>query len=86
MLFYTNNICESMNRTLNSKYIGGCKTYYAFKNCILDIIDFYTNKQVIYQERNISITRSLAFYVKNRLIIDIIKHETLKKIKSEYKK
>ena len=84
-MFFTNKICESMNRTLNSKYIGGCKTFYSFKNCILEIIDFYTNKQEIYQERNVSITRSLEYYIKNKIIIDLIEHDTLKEIKKEYK-
>ena len=34
MLFYTNNIYKSMNRTLNMKFVGGYKTFYNFKNCI----------------------------------------------------
>lgn len=66
MFFFTNNICESMNRTLNIKYIGGCKTFYAFNNCIFD---FYSNKHDIYQEKNVSITRSLEYYLKNKLIL-----------------
>ena len=85
MLFFTNNICESMNRTLNSKYIVGCKTFYSFKNSILDIIDFYTNKIDVYQERNVSITRSLEYYVKIKLIINLINNDSLKAIKKEYK-
>ena len=32
--FYTNNICESFNKTLNTKYIGGVKTFYHFKNAL----------------------------------------------------
>ena len=80
MLFFTNNICESMNRTFNSKYIGGCKTFYSFKNSILDIIDFYTNKIDVYQERNVSISISLEYYVKNKLIINLIDGESLKAI------
>ena len=28
--FYTNNITEAFNRTLNSKYVGGEKTFYHF--------------------------------------------------------
>ena len=31
IIFFTNNICESFNRTLNKKYIGYCKTMYNFK-------------------------------------------------------
>ena len=74
-----------MNRTLNSKFVGGCKTYFTFKNCILEIIEFYSKKINNYQERNVSITRSLAHYVKNNLIIDLIEHDSLKKIKADYK-
>ena len=85
MLFYTNNICESLNRTLNKKYIGGCKTLYNFKNCLLDVINLYNNSK-IYQEKNVSISRSLEHYVKTKLIFDLIKHEDLKLIKEEYKK
>ena len=85
MLFFNNNICESMYRTLNSKYIGGCKTFYSFKNIILDIIDFYTNKIDVYQERNVSVSRSLEYYVKNKLIINLIDNYSLKAIKNEYK-
>ena len=44
ILFYTNNICESMNRTLNMKFVGGCKTFYNFKNCVIDIIEMYEKK------------------------------------------
>ena len=86
ILFYTNNICESMNRTINMKFIGGCKTFFNFKNCILDIIDMYNMNTKVYQEINGSITRSLEYYVKKALVINLIKHEDLKKIKFEYKK
>ena len=86
ILFYTNNICESMNRTLNMKFIGGCKTFFNFKNCIKDIIDMYEKNNKVYQEINGSITRALEYYVKKTLVITLIKNEDLKKIKMEYKK
>lgn len=41
IIFYTNNICESFNSTLNKKYIRYCKTMYNFKMCIYDIIKIY---------------------------------------------
>lgn len=44
MLFFTNNICESMNRALNSKLIWGCKIFLTFKFCKLDIIELYSKK------------------------------------------
>ena len=68
IMFYTNNICESINRTLNSKFVGGCKTFYNFKNSIIDIIDLYKNNTRIYQEKNVSISRSLDYYVKKTLV------------------
>ena len=61
-----------MNHTLNSKFMGGCKTFYNFKKYINNIIDFYTNKMKIYQETNISVIRSLEFYVKHILVINLI--------------
>ena len=33
--FFTNNICESSNRTLNMNYKGSCKTLMAFENAII---------------------------------------------------
>jgi hypothetical protein len=44
ILFYTNNIVESYNRTLNKKYIGYCKTIFNFKNAIKDVIYLYNSK------------------------------------------
>ena len=43
IIFYTNNICESFNRTLNKKYIGYCKTMFNFKMCLYDILQIYEN-------------------------------------------
>ena len=34
IIFFTNNICESFNMTLNKKYIGYCKAMYYFKKSI----------------------------------------------------
>ena len=51
MLFFTNNICESLNRSLARPFI-------LLKNCITDILDLYNNNK-IYKEKNISVTRSL---------------------------
>lgn len=85
MLFYTNNICQSLNLTLNKKYIRGCKILYNFNNCLSDVINLYNNSK-IYQEKNISITRSLEHYIKKKLILDLIKHDDFKIIKKNYKK
>ena len=37
--FFTNNICESTNRTLNMNYQGVHKSLYAFENAILKLIE-----------------------------------------------
>ena len=42
--FYTNNITESFNKQLNTKYIGGAKTFFLFKTALFEIIDLYKNK------------------------------------------
>ena len=41
IMFYKYNICESMNITLDMKFLGGCKAVFNFKNCIIDIIYIY---------------------------------------------
>jgi len=51
IIFYSNNIWENCNRTLNSKFIGSCKTMYHFKLALLELISLYNNKGV-YQEKN----------------------------------
>ena len=84
ILFYTNNITESFNRTLNKKYIGFCRTMFNFNNAIIDTINLYKMHN-IYQERKLSITRALEHYVKNNVSFDIISFKELKKIKLSYK-
>lgn len=53
IIFYSNNICESCNRTLNSKFIGSSKTMYHFKLVLSELISLYNNKGV-YQEKKLS--------------------------------
>lgn len=84
MLFFTNNIYESLNRSLNAKYIDGGKTLYSFKNSIIDLLDLYNNNK-IYQEKNKSVIKSLEHYVKQKIIFDLISNNDLKKIKDNYK-
>jgi len=67
-----------MNRTLNMKFVGGWKTFYNFKTCITDVINLYNDRKP-YQEINISITRALEYYVKNKLVITLFSHQDLKK-------
>ena len=45
----------------------------------MGIIDLSNNKTIVYQKTNLSIIRSLEYYVKNTLIITLISNEDLKK-------
>ena len=38
LYFFTNNICESTNRTLNMNYKGACKSLLGFENAIKELI------------------------------------------------
>ena len=42
--FFTNNVCESLNRTINSFYKYSRKTFNSFELCIKKIIDHYDNR------------------------------------------
>ena len=53
---------EGYNRTLNLRFVGSCKSILNFEKCIKQVIQIYDNRS-IYQERNISITRALQYYV-----------------------
>mgnify|MGYP002624394402 CR=1 FL=1 len=85
IIFYTNNIVESCNRTLNSKFIRICKTLYHFKKAIRDLIDIY-DKHPVYQEKKLCITRALEHYVKRNEIINLITHNDFELLKESYKK
>ena len=71
IMFFTNNFCERYNRTLNLKFISGCKSIYNFERSLKEFITLYNNMP-LYQEGNISITRSLQYYAQNNNIIDLI--------------
>lgn len=53
--FFTNNACESLNRTINSFIKFSRKTFYNFERCIKKIINLY-DEHNDYIEKNISIT------------------------------
>ena len=59
----TNNICESNNKYLISKYHGVCKTFLNFQYAIYELIDYYDKKQE-YKEHFGSITRSYLIKLK----------------------
>ena len=52
--FFTNNITESFNRTLNSFYIKSKKNFFNFQKCLNEIIDFYLTK-ANYKKKGISV-------------------------------
>ena len=58
--FFTNNICESTNRTLNMNYKGACKSILSFENAILSLIKLYENKKK-YVDFTFSVSRAIAF-------------------------
>ena len=84
IIFYTNNICESFNRSLNSQYIGKTKTFFHFKSAIKNLIEIYNVKN-IYQEKKLSTSRALAYYTKRNNIIHLINLKDMEKIKNSYK-
>ena len=57
---------------------------YNFKKSILDFIDIYT---IIceYKEKNISLTRALAHYLKNNNCFELTEYNDIKDIKKLYK-
>ena len=64
MIYYlTNNFCDSNNRALNLIYIGVCKSYYGFRNAILELFNIYKEKKP-YKEKYCSITGALDYYGK----------------------
>ena len=83
--FYTNNVCESLNRTINSFFKYSRKTFYNFESCIKKIIELYDDHND-YIEKNISITRVFAWYCRNYNINDLKKYDDIDEIISTYKK
>ena len=50
ILFFTNNIVETCNRSLNNHYIGNIKSFNNFKNSINDLIEIYSRTNRKYKE------------------------------------
>ena len=61
--FFTNNFSESMNRIFNSHIISNKKSFYAFKKCLLETLEYFKNKDE-YQEKGNQITKAIYLYVK----------------------
>ena len=81
--FYTNNVCESLNRTLNSFYKYSKKNFYSFELVIKKIIELYENHSE-YLEKNISTTRVLAWYCKSHNINELKNYSDYKDMIKEY--
>ena len=84
LYFFTNNVCESLNRTINSFYKFSQKTFMNFSLCIKKIISHYEN-HIDYIEKNISFTRILSCYYKCNNIKDLLNFKDFKNIIKEYK-
>ena len=83
--FFTNNIVESTNRTINLHHGGNIKSILSFKNCIIELLGIF-NKKKVYQNNKLSITRALAFYTnKDDFRIQIIDLNKFKYILLDYK-
>ena len=81
--FFTNNISESFNKAINSKFIKSKRNFYNFEKCIKEILDFYSNKED-YKEKNFSITRALFWYISYNNIEDLINIDEYKNIIKKY--
>ena len=64
LYFFTNNISESTNRIFNMHFISNRKSFYSFRKCLIETLDYF-NKKDEYRENKIQITRALYYYVKN---------------------
>ena len=83
IFFFTNNICESTNRSLNINYIGGCNSFLNFYKAITDLIFIFENKDS-YDENKLSITRAINYYVTKNKNIELITNNKLLEILKEY--
>ena len=83
-IFFTNNLLESTNRTININYVGISKSFYNFEHAIFELFKIFDTKKN-YQNPTISTSRAIAYYLKNNRIYDLIDHQKLISIKNTYK-
>lgn len=83
-LFFTNNIVETCNRSLNNHYIGNIKSFNNFRNSINDLIEIYSKTNRKYKENLFSVTKAIAYYAKNNKIKCLITYKDLIKIYEAY--
>lgn len=86
ILFFTNNIVESANRSINSFYICSIKNFSLFEKSTYDIIDLYEHKHKRYNQPKFSVTKAINYYVKNTNINKLIIFKDWYKINEEYAK
>ena len=86
LYFFTNNICESANRIFNMHFISSRKSFYSFRKCLLETLDYFTNKDE-YIEKGRQITRAFHKYVKEKYNHDrlpLITETDMKNILDDY--
>lgn len=83
-IFFTINLLESTNRTININYMGISKSFYNFKYAIFELFKIFDTKK-IYQNPTISTSRIIAYYLKNNRKYDLIDYQKLLSIKKTYK-
>ena len=81
--FFTNNVCESLNRTLNSFYKYSKKNFYNFQLSFQKLIEHYEH-HIDYIEKNVSITRILSWYCKTHDIKDLQHFDFFKEMAKSY--
>ena len=81
--FFTNNISESTNRTLNINYVGGCHSFFNFLKALSDLINIFENKET-YDENKLSITRAINYYISKIKDFNLITDEKIKDIMKDY--
>ena len=84
-IFFTNNLIETINRILNNKYKGICKTFYNFEYAKNELFKYFDNKS-LYKERNVSYTKALTYYARITNVTNLITKKELNKIYNDYKK
>ena len=88
LFFFTNNVAESMNRMFNSHVISNRKSFYSFRKCILETLDYFKNKEE-YIEKGSQITRAIYLYIKeiyNQDRLPLLTHKDMSKIIENYNK
>ena len=89
IIFYTNNLVKSTNRTLNNKYRGICKTFCNFEYAIYELIDYF-EKKMVYKEKQINMTKALSIYTRQNKYDNLTTNKKfnnyLKELEEEYNK